>query len=226
MGERVAIVSANFGNFDQVRTQAKQDIDVDWIIFSDDPHLNPPKPWKLIVNEDRGAHPNMAAKRFKLLPDVSHRYVIWIDANMEVTSRSFAREALGFIHDGIALHKHPRRDCIYDEAEASLGAESQNGKYEGLGIEEQVARYWDEGHPKNAGLYACGTIAWDRGDPKARRLGLEWLGECARWTYQDQLSFPVVCRRLGIQPGVFPFSQIERRAPVLSNRWLKIHPHL
>ena len=48
---------------------------------------------------------------------------------------------------------------------------------------------------------------------------------------QDQISFPVVCRRLGINPGTFPFSQIQRTETgsegwVLVNNWLSIWPHL
>lgn len=168
----------------------------------------------------------MAAKRYKLLPPGLDPDVVWIDANMEVTSPAFVREALSFCEEGIALHRHPRRDCIYEEAEASLGLESQGGKYDGQPIREQVAHYYARGHPAHWGLWACGTIAWNRKDLRARSLGFSWLAECERWSFQDQLSFPYVCRKLDIQPGSFPFDQIEGWRPTLFNRWLRIHPHL
>lgn len=215
-----AILTACFGGYDDLHPQAEQDIEVDWIRFSDE--SSEARPWELHV-ENRDGNPNLTAKCFKLLPPLAHRHVIWIDANMEITSPSFAREALAHIHDGLALFAHPRRDCIYEEARASLGAESQGGRYDDLPISEQVEHYRREGHPEHAGLYACGTIAWDLADPRAKALGSRWLEECRRWSYQDQLSFPVVCRRLGIEPGLFPFPQLERR---MRNRWLTIHPHL
>ena len=178
----------------------------------------------MIFEEPRYSHPCMAAKWHKLWP--CFQPMIWIDANMEITSPGFARQAHAAVHDGVALYRHPRRDCIYDEAEASLGAESQGGKYDGQPIREQVEHYRREGHPEHAGLWACGTIAWDVQDTKAWRLGAAWLTECQRWSFQDQLSLPVVARRLGIKPGIFGHQQIERRrAGWLENRWLRIHPH-
>jgi hypothetical protein len=93
-------------------------------------------------------------------------------------------------------------------------------------ILEQVESYRAEGHPEHGGLFACGTLAWDALDEAAVHVGGAWLQECIRWTPQDQLSLPVVCRRAGITPGVFPLAQIERRqSRWLSNRWQRIHPH-
>lgn len=221
----VAIVSACFGGFDQIRAQEPQDIDVDWVMFTDDPELEAPG-WEVRVQEAGDTHPCLRAKQFKMRPPVAQRRVVWIDANTEITSESFAREALAYVHDGIALFLHPRRACIYEEAEASLGAEAQSGKYAGQPIREQVAAYRAEGHPEKGGLYACGTLSWDRRNPRADHLGLLWLEECWRWSFQDQISFPVVCRRLGIVPGTFIHPQLEPGYDPLGNRWQLIHSHL
>lgn len=219
----VAVYTAAFGGFDNLHPQAAQDVDVDWVAFTDDPELEAPDPWRLVVSEARYPHPRMSAKWFKCLPWLSlpHARSIWIDANTEITSPRFAREALAELRDGIALFRHPERRCIYAEAAASLRLAP--AKYGHLPILEQVHHYRHLGHPKSAGLYACGTIARDHLDDAVREHGRRWLGECERWTYQDQLSFPVVCSELGITPGVFPFPQIGRRS--LANRWQVIHPH-
>lgn len=217
------ILTACFGGFDELRPQAPQDIDVEWVCITDGPDA--PEPWRT-VHETSELNPRMAAKRYKLCPPAIARYIIWIDANMEVTHPGFARQAIAHIRDGVALHSHPRRDCIYDEAEASVGAESQGGKYDGQPIEAQAAAYRAEGHPEHAGLWACGTIAWDRSCALSTRLGYAWLAECARWSIQDQISFPVVCRRFGINPGTFSHPQITAsRNGYLENRWLRIHAH-
>lgn len=224
----VAVVTALYGGYDRLRPQVAQDTEAEWIVFTDDPELAAPAPWRVMVSPPAYEHPCMAAKVHKCCPGVEQTDVIWIDANMQVTSRSFAREALAARRDGMAVWRHPRRDCIYDEAEASLGAEAQGGKYAELPIIEQVEHYSTEGHPAHGGLFACGTIAWDLTDLLALKIGAEWLAECERWTYQDQLSLPVVCRRAGVTPGLFPVHQIERRhrRGWLENRWMRIHPHL
>jgi hypothetical protein len=196
------------------------------VCFTDQPDLVAPAPWKVVLSPARFDHPCLAAKVHKTSPTVDVTDVVWIDASMEVTSRSFVRDALAARHDGVATFTHPRRRCIYAEADASLGAEGQDGKYADLPLLAQAAHYRAEGHPPAAGLYACGVVAWDLANARAVELGRQWLAECERWSWQDQLSFPVVCRRLGITPGVFPLRQIERRGPgFLANRWLRIHGH-
>jgi hypothetical protein len=224
---RACVVTACYGGVDTVlRRPATQDIPVDWVCFTDQPDLAVPAPWQVVHAPPRFAHPGLAAKVHKTTPTVDATDVVWIDASIEVTSRSFVRAALAARHDGIATFKHPRRQCIYDEAEASLGSEAQGGKYADQPLLDQVAAYRAEGHPEHGGLYACGVVAWDLANPRAVELGRQWLAECERWSWQDQLSFPVVCRRLGITPGVFPVRQIERHGRgFLANRWLRIHGH-
>jgi hypothetical protein len=226
----IAIVTALYGGGDVIRAQADQDVDVDWICATDDRELTAPAQWDMRVNRAQFDEPSMAAKWWKLTPweALEHSWIIWIDANTEITIPWFARNAIASVHDGVAVWRHPRRDCVYAEAEASVGAESQGGKYDGQPIREQAAHYRAEGHPAHGGLFACGTLAWDATDLHARELGRLWLAECERWSYQDQLSLPVVARRLGLSPGVFPHPQIarqRRRMPWLENPWLRIHPH-
>jgi hypothetical protein len=220
----VAIVTASLGAYDRIHPQRGQDIGVDWFAVVDEPGAVVPSPW-VRVDVAPSGNPWLAAKAPKMTPweFVDHPHVIWIDANMEVTHPGFAREALACRHDGVAMFEHPRRDCIYAEAGASVGAESQGGKYADQPIAEQVARYRAGGHPEHGGLFACGTIAWDATHELAREFGAAWLAECERWSVQDQLSAPVVARRLGLEPGVFPFAQISRG--YLGNKWLRIHPH-
>lgn len=233
---RPTILTAMFGGSDVIRPQAVQDIEVDWICVTDDPELNVPAPYRRVViqpgtvidhSQVTWVDATLSAKRYKFMPwtVTDSERVLWIDANMEVTSPSFAREALACVHDGIAVFRHPRRMCIYDEAEVLLNS----AKYRRLPIREQVAQYRAAGHPDQGGLYASGVIAWDVIDPRAQALGEEWMTEVERWTVRDQLSLPVVVRRLGIEPGTFPGALREPQysAPGYSgNRWLRIWPHL
>lgn len=224
----VAIVTAMYGDYDVIRPQAAQDIDVEWICVTDDPLLDAPAPWRVVVEAGHYEHPCMSAKLYKMRPGavVDRKHAIWIDANMEVTSASFAREALSCINDGVAVWSHPHRDCIYEEADVCIGPRAVGGKYSALPIPAQAAHYRREGHPEHGALFACGAIAWDLRD--SAELGRDWLAECERWGYQDQISFPVVCRRLGVRPGIFPHP-IERARlvdGVVGNDWMRIHLHI
>lgn len=247
----VLVYTANIGGRDRPRPQAAQEgADVQWLYATDDPGVVVPAPWyPVCVRPHPELHPNMAAKWHKTHPPTGWDAVVWIDSSMEVTSPRFVAEAVASLEGkALATWRHPRRDSVYDEAEASLGAESQGGRYASLPIRAQMAAYRAEGYPDAHGLYACGTVVWTAA---AATLGQAWWDECVRWGYQDQLSFPVVCWRAGVVPAVFPFAQIERRGsarsrapgsagwsagaqfarggahrePWLENRWLRIHPH-
>lgn len=236
--DRIAVVTASYGGFDRVRAQAAQDFAADWYAFTDDPRADVPAPWTAIVRKPptEGAHhPRVTARWHKMHPHLAvtgYDRVIWLDANMEVTTSGFIGGVLASMHDGIAVWKHPHRDCIYDEARVC----DTLPKYRGLPQLAQVSEYKNEGFPRHGGLYALGTIGWDVTDPHVRELAEQWWDEAQRWHAGgrptiDQLSFPVVCRRNGAQPGTFPISQIERAprvqppTPYLSNRWLRIWPH-
>lgn len=222
--KRIAIYTANCGGHDIMLPQVEQNIDVDWIYFTDT-DVEHDGPWEVrTLPPWPGREPSMVAKvpRMKpreFLPD--YDAAIWIDANMSVHSPNFASEALACLRNGMAVWKHPHRRCIYEEARASVRLAP--AKYAHLPVLEQVEAYRQEGHPTRGGLFACGTIAWDLHHDKAMELGSSWLDECDLWTTQDQLSLPVICRRMGISPGVFPYPQVTRRA--LRNPWLSIHPH-
>jgi hypothetical protein len=224
----VAIVTACYGGYDTARAQAEQDIDVDWLFYTDrlDQALAVPPPWTGHARDATHTDPRLAAKVTKAMPwsVCPHRWVIWIDANMAITSPSFAREALDQLHDGLAVYAHPDRDCIYTEAHASLTLAP--AKYAHQPILEQVAHYRQAGWPEHAGLYACGVIARDTGDPRVQVHGRRWWAECEQWTTQDQLSFPIASRAAGIQPGVFDHPLVDRHHGRLANRWLTIGAHL
>lgn len=227
---RVLVYTANIGGHDRAWPAAQQNRIADWRYLTDDPTLVVPEPWQrrlVVVNDE---HPNMRAKWFRTHPPLyAYDYCIWIDASMQVTNPGFVTQAIFACGDApVALWRHPRRDCIYDEADASVGNEAQADRYRNVPLADQVAVYRAEGYPAHNGLYATGTIVWRNCD-EARRLGDAWYAECLRWGYQDQVSFPVVAWRLGITPATFPIGQVDRydrRLKRCVNRWLIIHEHV
>lgn len=211
----VACYTAVMGGYDDLPSHP--DIPgVEFVAFTD--RAIETDQWNVRVVVPGHGHPRDAAKLYKVFPHrylPEHEYTIWIDGSHEILTADFAAHCLAGVGDsGMAVYEHPWRDCIYPEAEASL----QLPKYQGLPIQEQVDSYRADGHPEKWGLFATGTIA-RRNISGVQALMDAWAHELDRWTYQDQLSLPVVCRRLGVRPDTFPCHQ------VFGNQWTRIHPH-
>lgn len=187
-----------------MRPVSEQTVDADWICVTD---RNPAEfdgtGWRAIYEPRNHMHPRLAAKVAKCQPE---RYSdaeisVWMDGSC----RLLLPDSLEQIIDGaagadIAQVVHPWRSCIFDEAQASAGMP----KYEGQSVLDQVEHYRSEGHSEKWGLWATGLIV--RRSGTAPHLGVQWLLEQIRWTYQDQLSQPYVLRNLGIRPYALPFA--------------------
>ncbi|HUV11823.1 MAG TPA: glycosyltransferase domain-containing protein [Acidimicrobiia bacterium] len=243
------IYTGIFGGYDVPLPQVAQTIDVTWVCFTDDPRLRAPDPWETVCISElhparRLAHPRMRTIWFKCQPWLAASFAtraradgspasyspgrsIWIDGNTSVFSPRFAAEALEQAAGSvIAAYRHNQRDCIYEEAEASVAL--QPLKYADQSLAAQVEHYRNEGHPEHYGLWAAGTLVIDGTDPLARSLGTRWFEECERWSYQTQLSLPVVLRELGITPAEFRNPQIPCELCATSglrNPWFHIGTH-
>lgn len=196
---RATIISADYGSYDGPKPICPQDDDVDWVFVTDNDDIDAPG-WRVVFEPRPDLHPNRAAKTPKMLP---WRYTdapasVWIDASFEVISPTFARDVLA-IANPIAQFVHPWRDCIYDEADHSVPL----AKYAGELITEQMATYRYDLHPEHWGLWATGVIARHHTEP-VRNFGHEWLRECTRWSYQDQLSEAPMLRAFNLRPDTIP----------------------
>lgn len=188
-------------------------VDVEWICVTDGyplPDADRAHGWTMI-NEPRGhLHPNRAAKWPKCLP---WQYTdapasIWIDGSYRVTSQHFAAEALT-LADPIAQFVHPWRDCLFEEAQASI----RLPKYDDEPVIEQAAHYQKQGVPTHWGLWASGVIA-RRHTQDVKDFGRLWLSEIQRWSFQDQVSEPYALNVSGLYPAPLPGDH-------LTNPWLR-----
>lgn len=235
---RVCVYTAIYGGYDELKPPAPQSAPTDFVCFTDSATLGASGAWRIV--QDRrlpDLHPRMRAKWFKTHPHalfpagrpaasqfapfdprrLLRRYdcIVWIDGSIRVTGADFARDMLASLGDaGLAFIRHPDRDCIYDEADESL----RWGKYVGQPIAEQVEHYRREGYPPHHGLMAGGVIARRPGTAALPALDEAWWQENLRWTYQDQLSLPVVLWRQG-------FSNVWIPGNLWSNPWYRWEPH-
>jgi hypothetical protein len=200
--------TAIYGGYDGTLWPAPSLPDVEFICFTDDPDLAADG-WDVRVVQRPEDHPRMRAKWFKILSHLAlpeAERTLWVDGSHRLLPEFSFQWALTCAErTGIAAHAHGRSPrCIYAEVEGSL----QFRKYMGLqpSLVEQAEHYRAEGYPANAGLWALGMIARVRSDCLDVAMA-DWWQECVEWTYQDQVSFPVVMRRHGITPAEFPYPQ-------------------
>ena len=119
---------------------------------------------------------------------------IWIDSSVTILRPDFADLCLSELGDDDALFMpHPWRDCIYDEAQASLMPELDH-KYGGQFIPEQMAAYREAGHPEHWGLVQS-TVMVRRDNVRTATLNDQWWNEITYWSIQDQLSLPYLVRK-------------------------------
>jgi GT2 family glycosyltransferase len=205
----LAVYTTIFGNYNDLKPVPAQTVKADYICITDNPNLKC-QGWKTVVVDfpRRDLHPRMRAKFFKLFPfecpelakkDIS----IYIDGSIQITANTFIEYMLKNLNSDILLFKHPDRNCIWDELEASRPLVKY--KAELPAMISQLASYKNI-YPRKGGLYACGVMVRKHTDAVKRLMG-SWWWEITKWSWQDQLSFPVVCRLNKITPSVFNENQ-------------------
>lgn len=210
MSADVAIITAVFDGYDTLKPALPQeDVSVEWICVTDDASLRGGAlGWTMVYEPRPGVHPNRAAKRPKFLPweYTDAPASVWLDASLRIVSPHLAQEMIAYA-DPIAQYVHPWRDCVYTEADASIGIP----KYDGEPIAAQADHYKQAGHPPEWGLWATTAIARQH-TAEIRKFGERWLAEVEAWSFQDQVSHPYVLRETGLWPNALPGDQ-------LTNQW-------
>lgn len=224
---KIAVYTTIFGGYTPLRILPPQTVPAEYFCITDIPsnlsvnsdHSDPNKSVKWTVIEtgiprwdlvDR-----LKAKFFKMFPweieDLKSFDVwIYIDGSIQVTSDKFVEYCVKHLKGDICLFKHPDRNCIFQEANASVDLV----KYKNENINGQMA-FYHTFFPTDKGLYACGIVV-RKSSAKIKDLMQKWWWEQIKFTYQDQLSFPVVCDEMGIVPDIFPDHQYK-------NPYLRIH---
>ena len=204
---KVAIVSAIYGEYEypKVVPPELQDIDVVAYMYSDSErvcHEAAENGWFSILDPmEDVATPMLKAKYWKTHPTSAAPFrdaSIWLDGSMSITVPGDlfvdnCLEALG--DDDISFTPHPLRTCIMPEASVTAAL----ARYADCKPIEQVEFYRNVvGHPMNWGLMASGAFTV-RHNENTKRWGELWWDECNNWTYQDQLSLPVITRLMTME---------------------------
>ena len=206
-----SVITAIYGGRDRLRTPAVVHSGVEYVCFTDDQHIRHDV-WDCRYVPPSHFDPCRSAKRFKVLPHlfVDAERSIWIDANCRLLCDPLA--IWDEFDEDLALVRHWRPD-IYHEARAC-----RRGSKDDLSvIADAIRHYRAAKHPARRGLW-YGTIIFRRRSSAVARFNEAWWAQIERFSRRDQLSLPVVLRRLGVEFHQFGRDQLSRLFRSYSHR--------
>lgn len=216
----IYVLTAIAGGFDNLRPPLtnRYDPDARYICFTDNPLQAACQPWEFRPLPDLG-HPGRSTRAPKILPHLflppDAEYSIWHDANFQLQIEpAKIVEGLRGESEVWGAHKHPGRDCIYDEAGILL---RENIGTPAL-VEREIARYRQMEHPEHYGLWANGFIVRKHG-PLARSISETWWRLYQAGCERDQLSFPVAVRMHSAFTNILTTEQSVYKSPFVKFNW-------
>lgn len=169
--------------------------------------------------------PVREAKIFRILPwqFLDYEYSIWMDGQMAICCN--ASDLVDKFLDGydIALFRHPRRDCIYEEYIADRAWHTYEPPFLS---EKEEQKYKSENFPEHDGLYET-TIIIRKHSEKIKQFCKTWWAEISAFSSFDQCNFMYAARKHNLKindmiPGTVwnnPYFNHKRH---LWEQWKKI----
>lgn len=193
-----------------------------YVAYLDRPSTS--KTWEVRTAPDLFFDPRRNSRVPKMLSHLyaDTEYSLWIDGNMSLkkTPQSLVKRLLG--DNDLAIFKHPKRDCIYDEATRCAVAGLDDPEV----IIEQVSRYERAGYAKHKGLCECGVII-RRHTPKVIEFNNYWFSEYCRGSVRDQISFMYAVDKVGLRIKTIdaPWFLDHTGMNVLRDDFINMVPH-
>ena len=116
------VYTAVFNDYDVLIEPDYEPGGIEFICFTDDPK-KASGAWKPVVVDDCGLSPTLINRKYKILPHKylsDYRYSIYLDGNIQITGDISNLFDCHLHSENIAVADHPRRGCIYREAEVCI----------------------------------------------------------------------------------------------------------
>jgi len=202
----IVVYTAIFGGKD-ILHDVKQEDNVRYVCFTDTCITS--TTWEIVQVQLSSMQdtPRKTARWYKTHPHVlfpNTRITIWKDAHLTMTQPVVEYvKLLG--KNNFALMKHPRRGCIYEEAEECkrLGLDNVHT------INKQMTEYRKISFPPNLGLVETGCLV-SRNTPERNHFFDTWWNEINTQSVRDQLSFNYVMWKLDMKFSIIPAEYIQR----------------
>lgn len=193
---KVAIVTANVGNIDDVLPVPEQSIPCDVFCYNE---ANLPYPLTNVDNRLKAKY--IKLRTHKIFPD--YDAYIWIDGRVEIITPDFARDMMTALHGyQMAIFRHKDRKNSFEELQYILdqikkGNSYHVERYALQPIGEELAFCRQEGLPQDFPLFWCGLFArWN--DKIMNAFFDEWWIKCLEFSTFDQALFSYLAWKDGI----------------------------
>ena len=192
--ERIAVYTVMFGNYDSIKEPVVIPDNVDFYLITDNYKLGSDSVWSILdtsrfkKNTDK-LDAGMKNRWYKTHPHLlfpEYKYSLYIDASVKIVTD--VTEHINKIGEkGIAIHKHPQWDCVYDELKVVKIYKKDNVqnlmKIEGL--------YKDINFPRHYGLLENTIIVRRHNDKNVINIMEDWWKYIESYSRRDQLSLPI-----------------------------------
>ncbi|WP_135380945.1 glycosyltransferase [Vibrio tasmaniensis] len=185
--KKYAVVSALYGNSDQLMLPLSIRDNFDYFCFSDQ-ELDTYGLWEICQSPYYSLDPTRMARYVKthlhsLLPEYDG--IIWCDANIRFDDSIYAQfDKFIMCESDARFIQHPHRNCIYEEAEACIQLNKDNGTT----IKSQISNYRKMGIPKDLGMFETGLYFIKPNNEKVNKFYTFWWKEIVNGSKRDQLS--------------------------------------
>jgi hypothetical protein len=174
--------------------------------------------WRELRFIGGGGSSQRLARLAKIHPHVffpSYEWSIFVDANIVI--RGDLMEVIRRMEGDVALFRHPRRGCVYEEAEACI----RLGKDSPEVIEAQMNRYREQRYPPGMGLVASYLLVRRHNEEPVQQLMTAWWEELRKGSRRDQLSFDYCVWKLGQS-----YVSIAEDLGISQSSLIDIRPHM
>lgn len=199
-GKKIAVYTSVYGGYDKIVEPLYKDPNCDYYIFTDQV-VDASSIWKKIEYDHfpQEINSNFLKNRYvKMLPHKvlpNYEYTVYIDGNLQITSEISLLFKNFDSPTGIAMHKHPSNNGIYEEV--------MYNKKLGKITEEEASTleklYKDNHMPAHFGMFECNVICRNSSNPKCTQIMNEWWNEVFKGVKRDQLYFTYVLFLLGYE---------------------------
>ena len=204
MIKRFAIYTACIGGYDEIMQPEFVDDRFDYILFTDDVKEARFGIWQTHHVEYTHKDKTIIARYVKTHPQEllsEYAATLWMDSSLQIVSRFVYERFIELYENGIdvASVKHPKRDCIYDEAYEVSSRKSPGAlEYDETAL-MWCHKLWKEGYPQHNGLIET-SILFRRNNEAVSKVNESWWNCIIQYSKRDQLSFNYVIWQ--IKPSV------------------------
>ena len=196
---------------------------IDFICFSDTQIESKIWQWRKIPGNLMHLDTIRQQRILKICP---HRYLkeydisIWVDGNIQIKGdlNQFIKQ-YNLKQCSFWTRKHPKRDCIYDEARECIAQKKAPKDV----IEQQIAKYRAVKYPAHNKLAETGILLRRHTDLMCQKVCDVWASEVMIESYRDQLSFNYAC-----YATKFRYNEMIYDAVIVNNKdkyfnWNRMH---